>query len=247
MKFALIDQIKQVLAEQTVASYDRACRKINAVKARLSARHAFTRVYQTNEWGVSEQRDQPFYSGEGSHLPDLVEAYVTAVTAFLSALPTKPDVVDLGCGDFNIGARIRPLCGRYVACDIVGPLIAFNQQKFADLDVDFRCLDVTTAPLPKGDVVFVRQVLQHLSNDKIAKLVATIGRNFRYLVLTEHLPGNPHFVKNLDIRSGGNTRLSRDSGVVLAAPPFNLRFQTETEICSVPYGQDVIRTTVYAF
>ena len=36
-------------------------------------------------------------------------------------------VVDLGCGDFTVGSKIRPLCGAYVACDVAAPVIAWNQ------------------------------------------------------------------------------------------------------------------------
>lgn len=96
------------------------------------------------------------------------------MSSFLNALG-KPDVVDLGCGDFKVGSQLRPWCGRYTACDVVPDLIAFNRTAFTQLDVDFRVLDMVEDPLPAGDVVFVRQVLQHLSNAAISKAIAKIA------------------------------------------------------------------------
>ena len=76
--------------------------------------------------------------------------------------------MSLGCGDFNVGAQLRDLCGAYIACDIVELLIAYNRERFAELGVDFRRLDIIDKPIPEGDVIILRQVLQHLSNSQIA-------------------------------------------------------------------------------
>jgi hypothetical protein len=88
--------------------------------------------------------------------------------------------VDLGCGDFNVGSQLRPYCSEYVACDIVQSLIERNKLKFADRGVEFRALDMASDPLPAGDVVFIRQVLQHMSNAQILALLplgSTRGRS----------------------------------------------------------------------
>lgn len=134
----------------------------------------FTKVYTNRVWGDPGEPASPFYSGPGSRDQALVSGYVSAVSSFLNALG-KPDVVDLGCGDFKVGSQLRPWCGRYTACDVVPDLIAFNRTAFTQLDVDFRVLDMVEDPLPAGDVVFVRQVLQHLSNAAISKAIAKIA------------------------------------------------------------------------
>ena len=112
-----------------------------------------------------------FYSGPGSHFPELVDNYISGVKKFLTSLPKKPNVVDLGCGDFSIGSKIRKLCDNYIAVDIFDELINFNKKKYADLNVDFRILDITCDELPSGDICFIRQVLQHLSNESIIMLL----------------------------------------------------------------------------
>lgn len=215
----------------------------------MTAQQIFTEVYRTGLWGKSEEASQPFYSGTGSHDAKITTPYVDSVGRFLQTLPDKPNVVDLGCGDFNIGRQIRPFCNRYVACDIVPQLIDYNRARYAGLDVDFRVVDLVTDPLPTGDVVFIRQVLQHLSNAQIQKVVARLSSSYDFLVLTEHLPKGNLFAANLDKQTDSETRLDGNtggrSGVVLTKPPFNMTATGERIICeSEEYG-GVIRTIVY--
>jgi Methyltransferase domain len=211
----------------------------------LSTQEAFTKIYEEGAWGKSTDANGRFFSGTGSHDAAVVTTYLAAVGRFLQSFPEKPDVVDLGCGDFNVGSQIRAHCGSYVACDIVESLIDFNRSKFNDLHVDFRVLDLAKDALPKAEVVFVRQVLQHLSNDKIVTALQKIAQSYRYLVLTEHVPVDAGFTHNVDKPSGPDTRLALRSGVVVTSPPFNLAALEHSPLCSVPEGKGAIVTTLY--
>ena len=214
--------------------------------AGLPTKDVFTKIYEEGTWGRSDDPGQRYFSGSGSRDDAVVEAYVEAVARFLRSLGRKPDAVDLGCGDFQVGSRLRPLCARYVACDIVEPLIAFNARNYQDLDVDFRTLDLTTDELPAGEVVFVRQVLQHLSNAEIARAVRKIPALYRYLVLTEHVPHDP-FVHNRDKAAGPDNRLAIHSGIVLTSPPFDLEPVEATTLCEAEEWGGIIRTILYRF
>jgi len=75
-----------------------------------------------------KKKDHKFYSGTGSYLPELVNAYFSAIEKFFISLPKKPNVVDLGCGDFVIGSKIRKLCNNYIAADIFDQLIDYNPE-----------------------------------------------------------------------------------------------------------------------
>jgi SAM-dependent methyltransferase len=210
-----------------------------------STQEIFSRIYSERAWGESGDPDDQFYSGEGSREAQVVNPYVQAIHQFLLALDKKPDVVDLGCGDFYVGSKVRELCGRYIACDIVPPLIEFNKTKYQSLDVDFRVLDLTRDDLPTADVLFIRQVLQHLSNKDIKRVLPQIAKKFKYLVLTEHLPATGTFVPNLDVPTGPLFRADIGSGIVLTRKPFNLKVKEETILCEVPQMEAVIRTTLY--
>lgn len=211
----------------------------------LSTAETFTRIYREGLWGRSSDPDDGFNSGTGSHAAAVVEPYVATVSAFLAAFDAAPDVVDLGCGDFAVGARLRPFARRYIGCDVVAPLIERNRRRFADLDVDFRVLDMIADNLPGGDVAFVRQVLQHLSNAQIAAVLPKLAATYRCVVVSEHVSAEAGFVANRDKPAGPDIR--RGSGVVLTAPPFDLVCLEARELCRVPEEDGTIVTTLYRF
>jgi SAM-dependent methyltransferase len=125
--------------------------KANKFLHRATRKEIFTRIYERAYWGQSGDRGEPYYSGPGSHSAESIDRYVAAVTTLLSSLDKKPDVVDLGCGDFAVGSRVRRYCGRYIACDIVEGLISRNKSKYAKDDVEFRVVDIVNDDLPEGD------------------------------------------------------------------------------------------------
>jgi SAM-dependent methyltransferase len=214
----------------------------------LTTGEIFTKVYEEGIWGRSSDQAQKFYSGSGSHESEIVGGYVAGVREFLVSLEKKPDVVDLGCGDFFVGQNIREFCESYVACDVVPSLIEFNKEKYKACNVDFRVLDLADDDLPKADIVFIRQVLQHLSNRHIANAIPKIANSYKFLVLTEHIPDSSKFVPNLDKPAGPGVRVALGSGLVLTKPPFNLKAKTERILCEVPeYGPfgGLLRTTLY--
>jgi Methyltransferase domain len=212
-----------------------------------SPEQIFRRIYAERLWGTGPDASHPFYSGCGSHDADVVSPYLEAVRHFLCSFETRPDAADLGCGDFSIGSRVRPFCANYIACDVVPELIDFNRKRFQCLEVDFRTVDLIVDPLPQADVVFVRQVFQHLSNKQILRAMARIGATYRYLVLTEHLPAEADFEHNLDKPAGPDIRPAIGSGIVLGSEPFKLRASHERELCRVPQLGGLIVTTLYRF
>ncbi len=191
----------------------------------LSTQQIFSKIYEDSAWGKSNDPSQKFYSGVGSHDSVVVKTYIEAIRKLLSSFDEKPDAVDIGCGDFFVGSSIRSDCAHFIACDIVESLIDFNRNKYVDMNVDFRVLDLTADDLPKGDIVFIRQVLQHLSNRQILNALPEISSKFKYLVLTEHLPSTESFIHNLDRPAGPGIRIGVNSGIVLTSPPFNLKAQ----------------------
>ena len=92
-------------------------------------------------------------------------------------------------------------------------------------------MDITYDQLPPGDVCFVRQVLQHLSNESILNFLKIIENKYKYLVVTEHFPSSKNFVANLDKPNGPDVRLYDQSAVILTEPPFNLKVIKDINIC----------------
>ncbi|WP_419211874.1 class I SAM-dependent methyltransferase [Maribacter sp. X9] len=185
-------------------------------------------IYELNLWGG---RPHEFYSGLGSHKPEIVQPYLKVVSHFLSSFEKPLAVCDLGCGDFNIGKKLVKYTQKYVAVDIVPDLIEHHQKKFKAENLEFHCLDLATDDLPVTDCVLIRQVLQHLSNAEIQKVLHKLT-DFKYILLTEHIPEGD-FIPNIDIISGQGIRLKKQSGVNLLAPPFHFKVKEEKEMLSI--------------
>lgn len=211
--------------------------RVEAEYASLTTEEAFSRIYKKQMWGSGVDG---FSSGDGSYNPSVVDAYLQALSEFLSS-ENNCVVVDLGCGDFNIGRRMHTLCKHYVACDIVSELIERNRQLFPG--VDFRKINIIEDDLPLGDVALIRQVFQHLSNAEIAKVLPKLSR-YGKVVVTEHLPIAP-FTPNLDKPHGPTIRDRVDSGIVLTAPPFSFRPARERVLCNIRVSGGAITTTLY--
>ncbi len=210
----------------------------------LSNREAMQLVYKNKWWGGDTT--YKFYSGRGSHDVNIIDPYISELNKFL----VNKDfvVVDLGCGDMHVGEQIFMNTKQYIACDIVPELIEFNRKKYNNVpQITFECLDITENNLPKGDVVIIRQVLQHLSNFNIMKVINKLS-DYKYLILTEGIPDND-FIANLDNFTGPDIRLSKNSGIVLDMHPFNLKFKEVKVLLDVRDRKDraLIRTILYEF
>ena len=203
---------------------------------------AMKQVYEMKLWG---DNNSDFYSGLGSHHPDIVNPYINALTSFLMSFKSPLTVCDLGCGDFNIGKELVTHTKKYVAVDIVADLIKHHKEKFKEENLEFHCLDIAVDDLPVGDCALIRQVLQHLSNAEVQSVVGKIS-NFKYVFLTEHLPEGD-FVANKDITSGQGIRIKKKSGLNLLAPPFNFKVKEEKQLSSIVLDDfdGVIVTTLY--
>lgn len=217
------------------------------LQSRLSgkpAQEVFETIYREKMWGG---RGRPgFHSGSGSRDANVVAPYVTAVRSYISSLGGAPTVVDIGCGDFHVGSKLVDAAHQYIACDIARPLIENNRRKFASLPgLVFRVLDCIDDPLPAGDIVLVRQVLQHLNNAQVAAVLPKLAK-FKAAVITEHIPSGA-FTPNLDKPTGIDTRMRDGSGLVLDAAPFYFKFRAHKILCEVADQGGLIRSTAFVF
>jgi len=215
--------------------------KVDKVFADKEPKFIFSAIYNNHWWGEGDG----YFSGHGSRDPKYVIPYVESVGGFLSDLPESPSVVDLGCGDFCVGSQLTSFASTYTACDVVGELVESLKQKYDTSNLRFLSLDITTDPLPPGDVGILRQVLQHLSNEQISAVIAKVNI-YRYLIVAEYLPIG-QFEPNVDQPCGAHSRIARgiNSGIVLTCPPFGLRVLSERVISDVQDETGVLRTIAY--
>lgn len=235
---------RKIFPESILYIYDKKMgyRKYDDIE-KMQLSNKFSYIYREGIWS-SGDKEIDFYSGTGSHNLNIINPYIKGVIEFLAGQNRKLDVVDLGCGDYNIGSQIRPYTRKYVACDIVQELIERNKINYSNTETEFRLVNIVDDDLPEGEVVFLRQVLQHLSNSDIIKILPKLMK-YKILILTEHIPSNIGFKPNKDFVSGPGIRLERNSGIVITKPPFNLLYKESEEVCSVEERGGKIVTTIY--
>lgn len=192
----------------------------------------FSGIYENDVW--DREDGVRYHSGPGSRA-DVTAAYEDFVAAYINATPGIKTLVDIGCGDFQVSNRILSKLNRdvqYIGCDIAANVVAYNQERFGrDARIRFQQLNAAIDEIPRGDLVTIREVFQHLSNDLILAIIANLRGRIPEAIITESVFTNPK-AANLDLISGYRTRDGLRSGVYLDLPPFNLtvrdRFETAT-------------------
>ena len=178
--------------------------------ARMSLADVFSEIYRRDIWSNT--------SGPGSD-ERFAAPYAALVLNFIRHTNAR-SVVDVGCGDFRVGAAIAQSGINYLGVDIVPDLIERNEKQFGGDHISFLRLDATRDRVPYADLCLIRQVFQHLSNDEIQKVIANC-RHCRDIIVTEHIPQNPK-VPNLDRPHGPDIRIYDGSGIFLDREPFSI-------------------------
>ena len=210
----------------------------------MSSMEVFDEIYLNGHWGVDGSGFGT--SGRGSHSSQLVAPYISAVHHIVKQASANV-IVDLGCGDFNVGSMILPVASRYIAMDVSNVILKQNSIKYSDSRLDFVHRCITQPAIPVGDIGMVRQVLQHLDNNSIQHFVdnVTSEKPFPLLLVTEHLPMGV-FTPNIDKPIGSDTRLSRESGIVLHEGPFHLPHKRKMTVLEVDAGRSsILASTLY--
>jgi SAM-dependent methyltransferase len=205
---------------------------------RMPLKSVFEEIYAQNAWGGEKGS---FYSGAGSN-GSVAEDYAALIKRFIAEREIK-SVLDIGCGDFRVGAAFVSPDVQYVGSDIVGLLIERNQREFGCATIAFTCLDAVNDELPDAELCLIRQVLQHLTNAEIERILLKT-KKFKYLIVTEHHPApSLDFEPNRDAIHGGLIRTFSQSGVYPHLPPFAIgeaRVLLSVAAPDAPPGEQIV-------
>ncbi len=207
----------------------RRCRE-DRRNSKLTPAEVFSRIYKDGSWSVGEKG---FCSGIGTISTSIVEPYIDKVSELISAMNSRPRILDLGCGDFSVGRQLVKHASKYIGVDVVPELIAHHRAVNQLPNVEFVCLDMTRDDLPDADVCLVRQVFQHLSNEQILAVLPKLTK-FSCVIVTEHCPSESDCLPNLDKVHGSGIRLFSHSGVFLDKAPFDRFVKSADVLLEVP-------------
>ena len=210
----------------------------------LSTQQIFSKIYDENIWGIDNKNN--FCSGPGTTTPNIIK-YIDFLKFFIKQHNIK-NIIDLGCGDYQIMKVIMDEDPElnYTGIDIVPQLIDHNRKIFGSNRIKFVCLNAITDELPVGDLIIVRQVLQHLNNSQIQLILGKLIR-YKYVLISEHLP-TENITPNIDKLAGPKNRLIFNSGVFLNKPPFSIKAKRVFEFKDADYKdlKNIIRESVIA-
>jgi SAM-dependent methyltransferase len=202
-------------------------------------RRAFQDAYGRGQWGAESGTE--FFSGAGSR-GACANVYVECISKMIERHRHENDrplaVVDLGCGDFSVGRELlkRTANMTYVGCDIVPELVQAHAKNVQDPRASFRELDIVTGDPPDGDICLVREVLQHLCNSDVGRVLKKLGK-YKHVYVTEARPMTLEGPPNPDKPSGPGVRwdwrTGRGRGIELDQPPFGLQVE---EICRAKHN-----------
>ena len=140
-----------------------------------------------------------FGSRHGS-LPRVTRGYRTYVERFIRENRIKT-VVDFGCGDWQFSRLIDWSGADYLGLDIHPDLIQRNQSKYARKGVRFELSPEEFASVPSGELLLVKDVLQHFSTALIDEFMAHVVPRFRFALITNC--AKPAAALNREIEIGG--------------------------------------------
>ena len=208
-------------------------------------KNAFTKIYKSNEWGTGESK---FYSGTGSHDVAIIKPYIQLLINLIKNNNIYK-ITEVGCGDFFVMSQVLSQLAskgyevEYAGLDVVDALIEHNIEHFSSDKIHFLCEDAAknNDDLPPGELLIIRQVLQHLDNKSILKILSKTTK-YKYVLVTEHIYEGEDVKYNVDKRVNESTRLNMFSGVYLDKPPYN--YKNIVHLLKVSEDGGVIRTSL---
>ena len=137
-----------------------------------SAEETFSEIYRKKLWGIG--------SGNGSQ-PAEAAPFVNLIN-FLIRWKGIKSVVDLGCGDGNVGRSIE--VESYAGVDCCSSLLSADSESYSRVYFHLDLIQDKDS-LPNGELAILKDVLHHWPTQKIADWLEWAERcgKWRYLIL----------------------------------------------------------------
>jgi SAM-dependent methyltransferase len=140
----------------------------------MADREVFERIYRDNRWDLG--------SGPGS-TEEATRVYRATLEQFLRANAIA-SVIDIGCGDWQFSQFVDWGGARYTGYDVVPSLIGQNREKFRRPNLRFAAMPEDDGDIAGAELALCKDVLQHLSLAHAERLLASLQRRARYVLVT---------------------------------------------------------------
>lgn len=147
----------------------------------MNRQDTFTQIYTNNVWNNNNPNIPK--SGPGSSMKNSKKTSHLLDT-FIDSYNVQ-NVTDLGCGDLTWMSQsmlFKSPQVNYVGYDIVDDLIKQHEQNYPDKT--FICDDIVVNKKSETDLVIIRDVIFHMTNDEIQSLFKTLHKKFKYICIT---------------------------------------------------------------
>ena len=153
----------------------------------------FRKLYESSDsqWGNT--------SGPGSDA-----FYTTDYRGFLSKfirLNSIKSVTDVGCGDWQFSRFIDFGGARYLGLDVVDSVIRRNLERYRTDSITFQKMPENAASIQPGDLLIMKDVLQHLPDERILHFKTTLFSKFKHCLLINSFR-KLNTPQNVDIPAG---------------------------------------------
>ena len=148
---------------------------------------------------VADTSDWSGHSGGGSSVYHTIP-YKAFLESFIQANAIS-SVLDVGCGDWQFSRFVNFGAGVYYGYDVVTSVIARNAELFGSTRRIFREMPSIFEELPTCDLLVVKDVLQHLSNERIMMFARDLFPRFRFCLVTNSFE-KLNTPQNIDVLDG---------------------------------------------
>lgn len=185
-------------------------------------KEVFTKIYEKKVWGKWSGPEVP-KDEQGRH------PFIDYLQEFISTHNIST-IIDMGCGygellkDLNL-----PEHTTYLGLDIVDSVIAYNKLHYERSNVVYDTVnDVKDLSKYKGDLLILKDVIQHWSIDKIIYAKDHILPNFRYAIIVNNIYFPNLGPVNSEIKTGNSRPLN------LEISPFYMKLKVVKDYKATP-------------
>ncbi|MBL8823121.1 MAG: class I SAM-dependent methyltransferase [Planctomycetia bacterium] len=158
----------------------------------------FQQTFEQKKWGASLET----VSGEGSTM-ERTAGIRDGLPRLIQQFQIK-SMIDAPCGDYYWMKHVDLPLDSYLGLDLVPAIIEKNQQEFAKPPrIQFQVGDLIAGPIPKADLIMIRDCFIHLSLGHIKSVLKNVkDAGITWLLASQ----SPEQTYNRDIPSGPGCR-----------------------------------------